>query len=109
MTLKPTMITYKKLKTYKRYDGIYEFFVRGSWFLFDRLRVSEFLKIEELMKEARMVQKNEVSPDVAEAIKQKIEKECNNQKTIDFLYELAQNDEFFPAVWFPPSHIFKND
>jgi len=89
------MITYKKLKTYKRYDGIYEFFIRGSWFLFDRLRESEFLKIEELMKEARMLQKDEVPQEDAELIRQKIERECKNKKTIGFLYDLAQDDKFF--------------
>lgn len=72
--------------------------------MFDRLRESEFLKIEELMKEARMLQKDEVSPDVAEVIRRKIEQACDSQKTIDFLHNLAQDDKFFPAVWFPPSH-----
>jgi hypothetical protein len=97
------MITYKKLKTFKKYKGIYEYFIRGSWFLFDRLRESEFVRIEELMKEARMLQKNEVSPDVAEVIRRTIETACDNQKTIDFLYTLALDDKFFPPVWFPPS------
>lgn len=63
--------------------------------MFDRLRESEFLRIEDLMKEARMLQKNEVTPEDAELIRRKIERECKNQKTIDFLYDLAQDDKFF--------------
>jgi hypothetical protein len=55
------------------------------------------------MKEARMLQKNEVSPAVAEVFMRKIEDECDNQKTIDFLYNLALNDKFFPPGWLPPS------
>ena len=55
------------------------------------------------MKEARRVQKNEVSPDVAEVIRRQIEEECDNKKTVDFLYNLALDDAFFPPVWFPPT------
>ncbi|HWB28598.1 MAG TPA: hypothetical protein VG738_24160 [Chitinophagaceae bacterium] len=97
------MITYKKLKTFIKYNGDIDLFIRSSWFLFDRTTDSEFVLIEQLLKEARMLQKNEVSPDIAEVIRQKITENCDNQKTIEFLYSLARNDKFFPPVWFPPS------
>lgn len=95
------MITVKKLKTFKGYNGDISLFIRGHWYLIDRTTVNEFRRIEELLKEARMLQKDDISLDSAELLRRKIEQECKNQKAIDFLYELAQDDKYFLPGWHP--------
>lgn len=70
--------------------------------MFHRTTHDEFVRIGDLIKEARKIQDNQFTGDMAERAKRQIEQECDKQKTIDYLYELSKDDKYFPDVWHPP-------
>ena len=85
------MLTYKKLKLYKKYDGDGDAWVRRSWW-WERNKMSadEWALIGQLISELKLINNGLAAASFAEAVETKISENCDDNETIVKLKELSR-------------------
>ncbi|HRH49247.1 MAG TPA: hypothetical protein PLP23_10875 [Panacibacter sp.] len=88
------MITKEKLKVYEKYKGQNDMFFRLHLFKPRRMQESDFFKIQNMLQEARLVNRKLASEEYSSRVKQKLIEVCDSQETIDYLNLLANQTSF---------------
>ena len=85
------MITYKKLKLYKKYDGDGDAWVSRSWW-WERNKMSadEWALIGQLISELKLINNGLAAASFAETVETKIRENCDDGETIAKLKELSK-------------------
>jgi len=88
------MITKEKLKIYEKYKGDSDTFFRLRLFKSRRIQESDFVEIQNILQEVRLVNRGLASDEYSSKVKQRLIEECDGQETINYLNSLADTTNF---------------
>ncbi len=81
------MISPEKLKTYLRYEGNDDWFIRAaSTEEKEILKDNDFVEIRNLIQDIILVKNNLTSKEYAENVRKILAENCIDSETVDFLY-----------------------
>ncbi len=87
------MITRRKIKIYKKYDGDGDKWAR-SWFVFYEMSDADWGLLERLIQDIILVNNGLASDDYAAALEKKLIENCDTPETIARLKDLAIKQKF---------------
>jgi len=87
------MITVEKLKEYKCYHGYYDgFYIQKVKNGTNITTDEEWHLIGSLIQDIKLIRRTHVSEEFKNKLQIKILKYCSDKDTIDYLYELSENE-----------------